>query len=142
MGSVAQFNYTAIGDQVNLASRLEGVNKEFGTNIIASESTFEKARDRVEARELALIGVKGRKKPVRIFEILGRKGEVPAEKVAKARAFEKALEMLRKREWAKAREAFAAVGDTASKVYIEVCHEYEQNPPDEDWDGSYVMTHK
>jgi len=142
MGSNAQFNYTAIGDDVNLASRVEGVNKEFGTNIIATESTYSKARDRVEARQLALIQVKGRDTSVRIYEVLGRKGEVPAERMAKARAFEAALEQLYRRDWDGARKAFEAVGDAASKVYIEVCDHYRTEPPPAGWDGTYVMTHK
>jgi adenylate cyclase len=142
MGSDRQFNYTAMGDQVNLASRLEGVNKEFGTQIIASESTVEKARGQVEVRELAIIRVKGKKKGVRIFEIVGAKGAVPAAMLAALRTFEEALAAFRRRDWSKAAEGFGRVGDNPSKVYLHLCEEYAQHPPPEDWDGTYIMEHK
>lgn len=71
MGSTKKKNYTAMGDTVNLASRLEGVNKIFDTKIIISEFTFEKVKDRILARELDLIRVKGKKLPVRIYEVIG-----------------------------------------------------------------------
>ena len=142
MGSDRQFNYTAMGDQVNLASRLEGVNKEFGTQIIASDSTVEKARGKVEVRELAIIRVKGKKKGVRIYEIVGAKGAVPAETLAAVRTFAEGLAAFRRPEWAKAAEGFHRVGDSASRVYVSLCDEYSKSPPPEDWDGTYIMDHK
>jgi adenylate cyclase len=71
MGSSHQMNYTVMGDTINLGSRLEGSNKTYGTNIIISEYTYEKVKDRVYARELDLVQVKGKTQPVRIYELIG-----------------------------------------------------------------------
>lgn len=145
MGAQGQANYTVMGDEVNLASRLEGVNKEFGTEIIASEAAFGPARDRIEGRELALIKVKGKQQSVRIFELLGVKGEVPAERLERARAFQRTLGDFRARRWAEARAGFAAAleqGDEAARPYLPLCDHYVTEPPPPDWDGSYKMDHK
>jgi adenylate cyclase len=145
MGAKVQFQYTAIGDEVNLASRLEGVNKEFGTRIIVAEPTLQAAKDAVEARELALIKVKGKKQPVRIYELLGLKGELASGAVAAARDFETALHDLHQRRFAGARDAFralAAKGDAPAALYVEVCTRYLGQAPPADWDGSYQMEHK
>ncbi len=145
MGAKGQVNYTLIGDEVNLASRLEGVNKEFGTDIIVSEATYLQVKERVEVRELALIKVKGKKLPVRIFELLGLKGEVPGERVKAARAFEEGLAALRARRFAGAWETFLSLsqkGDAAAELYVDVCELYRREPPPEDWDGSYQMESK
>ena len=134
-----------MGDHVNLASRLEGVNKEFGTDIIVSESTLQPARDVLEARELALIKVKGKKLPVRIFELLGEKGRPAADRLERARAFERALGDFRARRFGEARAAFESLsekGDRPSGIYAAVCAAYEKSPPSPDWDGSYQMDHK
>jgi adenylate cyclase len=143
MGAHGQANYTAIGDEVNLASRLEGVNKEFGTKILVSHATWEGDKDRVEGREVASVRVKGRKEPVRIHELLGLKGEVPPDRLEAARAFERAVGVFRERRWAEAREAFRALPpDGAIRIYLGLCDRYEQVPPPEDWDGAYQMTGK
>ena len=145
MGAKGQVNYTLIGDEVNLASRLEGVNKEFGTKIIVSEATYLPAKDRVEARELAVIKVKGKKQGVRIYELLGVKGEVPADRLEAARRFEKGLETFRARKFGAAWEIFLSshqAGDTAADPYVALCEEYQAAPPPPDWDGAYQMTHK
>ena len=145
MGAKHQVNYTLIGDEVNLASRLEGVNKEFGTEIIVSEATRIPAGDRIDVRELALIKVKGKKVPVRIFELIGMKGEAPAERLERAKAFETAFAEFRARRFHKAWEMFLSLsqkGDRPSEVYVSLCERYQSDPPPADWDGSYQMEHK
>lgn len=145
MGAKNQVNYTLMGDEVNLASRLEGVNKEFGTDVIVSEATYLPARDRLEARELALIKVKGKKLPVRIFELIGLKGEAAPERMEIVRKFEAALDDFRHRRFSKAWEAFLSLsqkGDAAAEVYTALCERYMSEPPPADWDGSYQMEHK
>jgi adenylate cyclase len=81
MGSLVRKNYTIMGDNVNLGSRLEGVNKVYGTNIIVNESTYEIVKDHFITRELDLIRVKGKKLPVRIYELMGRKDGVTSDKI-------------------------------------------------------------
>ena len=75
MGSKKVFDYTVLGDEVNLASRLEGANKAFGTHIMISESTYNLVKDHIVTRPLDLIRVKGKEKPVQVFEVVGQKGE-------------------------------------------------------------------
>ena len=145
MGAKHQVNYTLIGDEVNLASRLEGVNKEFGTEIIVSEATRIPAGDRIDVRELALIKVKGKKVPVRIFELIGLKGEAPADRMERAKVFEEAFSEFRARRFEKAWGMFLSLsqkGDRPSEVYVSLCERYRSDPPPADWDGSYQMEHK
>jgi adenylate cyclase len=145
MGAKGQVNYTLIGDEVNLASRLEGVNKEFGTDIIISEATYLLAKDRLAVRELALIKVKGKKQPVRIFELLAVGGPADPARMDSARAFEKALGQFRGRKFQAAWEAFLTLAhrqDRAAEVYVGLCERYLHDPPPADWDGSYQMETK
>jgi adenylate cyclase len=145
MGAKGQVNYTLIGDEVNLASRLEGVNKEFGTKVILSEATYQPAKERLDVRELALIKVKGKKLPVRIYELIGLKGEAPPERMETVRKFEAALAEFRGRKFSKAWELFLSLaqkGDRASEVYVGLCERYMNEAPHADWDGSYQMEHK
>jgi adenylate cyclase len=146
-GSTARFSYTAMGDNVNLASRLEGVNKAYHTEVLISESTFEAARAAIEVREVDLIKVKGKERAIHIYELLGLKGELTTEALAPYRLFEQGVALYRARLWDDACATFDAVlerrsDDGPSQVFRERCRLLKLTPPPQGWDGSYTMTEK
>ena len=102
MGSKRRKNFTVMGDSVNLASRLEGINRQFGTNLIISESTFLQVKGQFVARELDLIRVKGKTRPVKVYELLGAAAESDQYRDLVSR-FEKGLEAYRSGLWKTAR---------------------------------------
>jgi adenylate cyclase len=136
IGSRRRFNYTAMGDVVNLASRLEAANKLYGTAVIASESTMSFTGSAFVWRELDAIRVKGRMQPVRIFEPLGASGEVAAELLARSEAYAKGLACYRARDFGAAVQHFApgAEDDSTSALFLQRAQLLMQNPPCADWE--------
>jgi adenylate cyclase len=153
MGSVLRYGYTALGDAVNLSSRLEGLNKDYSTHIIANETTYQGAKDDgFVFRELDLIRVKGKQQPVTIYQLMGRQADFAADGSSETvrsqvEAFSRARELYRGRQWKAARDAFQEFlekwpKDGPAGVYLERCQEYLTTEPPAEWDGVFVMTHK
>ncbi len=147
MGTAQRFAYTALGDNVNLAARLEPLNKEYGTSVCVSAATLHEAGDGFATRFLDLVAVKGKRTPVAVYELLGRSREVDC--AGFVQEFEAGVKLYQAREFARAAEKFRAAMSAAPKgvdapsaLYIERCAQLQADPPGPEWDGVFVMLHK
>ncbi len=143
MGSRDRFDYSVLGDSVNLGARLEGACKQYGIFILAGEQTCREAGQFVEAREVDLIRVVGKRKPVRIYQLLACKGQLSSQPRKELAQFQKGLGLYRERKWATAVGIFQTLQkDPVAQVYLKRCQEYQVSPPSDDWDGVWELTKK
>jgi adenylate cyclase len=147
LGSKYRFAYGVVGDHVNLGSRLEGLNKVYGTDIIVSENTVRLVDNAFTVRELDMVRVKGRVQAVRIYELVARGGVALASEHKDALGcYADALELYRKGMWMEALALFREVlalrpDDGPARALAQRCLAYEANPP-ETWDGVYEQLFK
>lgn len=148
IGSRKRMDYTIIGDGVNLAARLESACKQYGAHILVSESTYRRLRGTYYSREMDMVVVKGKSRPVAIYEILDYHDEESYPNLGESlRQFRAALALYRQQRWDEAALAFAEVGrinpeDKAVRIYEERCRYFQAHPPASDWDGVWVMEAK
>jgi adenylate cyclase len=147
MGTDKKMNYTIMGSSVNIASRLEGVNKEFGTWIIASEDTIQGAGKNILSRRLGRIKVVNIDAPVQVYEILETLDRSSPELIKKVELFHHALMIFENRDWTSAEAAFEAVlnnapDDGPAEFFRKLCNQYRMDPPLKDWDGVIPFTTK
>jgi len=147
MGTANKMNYTIMGNAVNLAARLEGVNKQYGTWILASEYTAREAGDALLYRKLDRVRVVGINEPVRLCELIDLADQASEQQKKLVQVFHEALDYFEKRDWTQAEKGFQetlsiAPGDNPSVLYLDRCKGFLDNPPEDKWDGVYNLTSK
>ena len=148
MGSSLRYGYTALGDSVNLSSRLEALNKDYGTHILVNETTYIAVKNSgFTFRELDLIRVKGKLQPVMIYELVGFTSALAPDTHTRLGRFAQARALYQQRRWLEAQSAFQLIldqwpDDGPARAYWKRCQEYLFDEPPANWDGVFTMTHK
>ncbi len=145
VGSDEKHEFTAIGDAVNLASRLEGATKIFRQDLLIGEKAAPLVADHYVLRPVDLIQVQGRSKPIEVFAVLGDRSEM--KEPAWLATYVEGVRLFRRRAFDEARAKFTEVlsanpGDWLAQEYLRRCDEFQASPPEENWDGSYEMLSK
>ncbi|MEC9006643.1 MAG: adenylate/guanylate cyclase domain-containing protein [Candidatus Neomarinimicrobiota bacterium] len=152
MGSSMRMNYTMMGDTVNLAARLEPAAKQYGVYTIVAQNTYKVVKDQFEWRMLDYLTVKGKKKPVKAYELFSVKDDLNNDQSQLITAFNEGIDLYFKQEWNKALSKFKESSEleedfpdrptTPSLIYIQRCEFFSKNPPAKDWDGVWIMKTK
>ena len=147
MGTENKMNYTIMGNAVNLAARLEGVNKQYGTWILASQAAVRETGDHLLYRNLDRVRVVGINEPVRLCELLDLAADADERKRKLVTVFHNALENFEERKWTQAAEGFRESlsifpDDIPAQMYLERCNQFAAKPPEDKWDGVYNLTAK
>ncbi|MDR3248529.1 MAG: response regulator [Treponema sp.] len=147
MGSQRKMNYTIMGNAVNIAARLEGLNKRYGTWILAGENTVREAGETFLTRRLDRVRLVGIKTPVQVYELVEFAAEATDEQRQVVDSFHEALGLFEQRDWIAAEAGFKnafdlSPGDNPSRIFLERCRNYRDRPPSPDWDGVFEPAHK
>ena len=147
MGTYNKMNYTIMGNAVNLAARLEGVNKQYGTWVLASEDTVRETGDHILTRRLDRVRVVGINEPVRLYELIEIAQNASEQQIKLVEVFHEALDNFENREWKLAAKGFkealaVRAEDPPSMKYLERCVSFNKKPPLDTWDGVYNLTEK
>jgi adenylate cyclase len=147
MGTQKKMDYTIMGNAVNLSARLEGVNKQYNTWILASEDTVKGCEGKIICRRLDRVRVMGIHEPVRLYEIMDLAGDASPALIEKVELFNHAITLFENREWPAAEAAFEMVlkagpDDGPAKIFMERCKLYQTRAPDQDWDGVFNLDRK
>jgi adenylate cyclase len=147
MGTKNKMNYTIMGNTVNLAARLDGVNKQYGTSILTTKATLEETGGMFLTRRLDIVRVVGINEPVQLYELIDIRKDVEQLQIETVRQFDIALALFEKQDWKTAAKFFKSTlaynpSDSPSQIYLDRCEAYKKKPPPEDWDGVYNLESK